>query len=324
MKNNYLGKQDEKKKLKWLQNVIAEIETENLDIKSPHVNYSLRFLEIECCQLTNDYAGARSACTDWLNIVRNNKSVYRRQRIGIVYNNLSRCDYYLGNFEQAAEWAQEAQKYFPLNSENYCISLEQEFYALFATRQYGLSTDIAKKMISGATRKELGEFRYSKYNYLHSNALFMQRKLDAALDILAEEREISTDKAGWEIGARILNVMTLIEMLKFDLASKVIISLKRFFIRTDKITPVSQRDKTILNLLLILERAGFMFSSLNGSTEKHLVTLHSLDEKYRWEPFTPELIPFHEWFAGKMKKKIEAVGQPAEKKKGAKVSVSHN
>src|SRR5437764_884385 len=73
MKNEYNGKQDEKKKLQWLQNAIAEIETENLDVKSPHVSYSLKFLEIEYYQLKKDYATARSKCTDWLNIVRNNK-----------------------------------------------------------------------------------------------------------------------------------------------------------------------------------------------------------------------------------------------------------
>lgn len=315
----YEGRQNNKKKLSFLQKAIAEIEAENTDIKSPHVNYSLKFLEIEYCQLKNDYEGARSRCLEWLDIVRNNKSVYRRQRIGVVYDNLSRCEYYLGRYRQAADWAMEAQKHFNLNSENYCIALEQEFYALLAMGENYNAIETANKMIASATRKELGEFRYSKYNYLLANALFKERKFEGALHLLSQEQELSKDKAGWETGARTLKIMTLIEILKLDEASLAVNSLKQFFTYTEKNgTPINPRDKKILNLLLLAERKGFTFTLLNGNTDKYFSALTE-DEKNRWEPFTHEVIPFHEWFAGKMGRRkavhsVAAKGRKKEKK----------
>lgn len=302
--SEYSGKPNKAKLTAFFQKATEEMQRFFETTKSPLIKYHQKFLELGFFWYYRDYSKAQSICMELLNVVRRNKSVYRRQRVGVIHDHLSRCKYYLGNFTEAVEWAREAQKRFNLNSENYCIALEQEFYALFAMKQFEQATKTAKKMLSSATRKELGEFRFSKYNFLNANTLFMQGKYSDALAILSEEREISKDKAGWEIGARLLKIMTLIEMLKLDEARLAVLSLREFLKYTDKKTPVSLRDKTILNLLLILERAGFMFSTLNGSTEKHLKALRSQDETLRWEPFTHELIPFHEWFAGKMKVKM--------------------
>ena len=183
-------------------------------------------------------------------------------------------------------------------------------------KNYSASVEIANKMLTSATRKELGELRFSQYNYLLANALFKQNKFTEALQLLSQSREIAKDKAGWEVGARILKIMTLIETLKLDEAGLAVKSLKEFFRYTDKKTPVSVRDKKILNLLLIAERAGFTFSTLNGNTDEYMKYLTSSDKDKRWEPFTHELIPFHEWFAGKMRVKIQVTSQktPALKK----------
>jgi tetratricopeptide (TPR) repeat protein len=299
--NEYNGKKDKQKILLFLEDSIAEVGKGFELTKSPLVNYHLKFLELESFWLQKNYSKARSICLELLDVVRNNKSVYRRQRVGVVYDHLSRCDYYIDLFKHAAEHAREAQKQFNPGSENYCIALEQEFYALLALKENDNAVEIANKMISSASKKELGSFRYAKYHYLLANALFKQRRFKDALRILSQKLEISKDKAGWEIGLRVLKIMTLIETLKLNEASMAVGSLKQFISYTDKKTPVSQRDKTILALLCQVERVGFMFTLLNGNTEKNMQALLSGKDQ-KWEPFTHEVIPFHEWFAGKMVK----------------------
>ena len=340
MKSDPSGKQSDQKLKSFFEKATVELDAYYEQTKSALIKYHNEFLKLGYSIHVKNYLKARSICLKLLEVVRNNKSVYRRQRIGVVYDNLSRCDFYLGNFEQAAEFATEAQKHFKLNSENYCIALEQEFYALFAMNNYEKAVDIANKMISNAPSKELGEFRFSKYNYLLANALFKQRRFNEVLDLLSQNRELSKDKTGWEVGARTLTIMTLIEMLKLDEAGLAVHSLKQFYKRLDskiinisetnspdgeiaaseneKETSIRSRDKKILNLLLIAERAGFMFSTLNGNTNKYAKALAS---EFPWEPFTHELIPFHEWFAKKMKNKIGIESFNESKKKGEKIRV---
>ena len=172
-------------------------------------------------------------------------------------------------------------------------------------------------MLSSASRKELGEFRHAKYNFLLANALFKLRRFTEALNILSQELEISKDKTGWEIGLRTLKIMTLVEMGKHSEAELSVLALREFFKYTDKkiresennATPISKRDRMILNLLMQAYRKGFMFATLNGKSEKNISIL-SNNKEQQWEPFTHEVIPFHEWFVGKMgKKKKEAVAK---------------
>jgi len=299
----FSSKLDKQKALLELKENIAEVKTGYEFTNSPKVHYYLKYLELAYYQLQEDHPQARSVCLELLNIIRDNKSVYRKIRLGGAYVNLSQCEYNMKDFKHAAQCSREAQKLFNPGSDNYSIALEYEFYALFAMQQYGQSTDIANKMIASATPEELGEFRYSKYNYLLANSLFRQRQFNDALQILSQKREISKDKNGWEIGARVLHIMSLVELHKLDEASRAVLSLKQFIKRVDKATPVSLRDKIILNLLLTVERKGFVFALLNGNTGKYLAGLQSKEGENRWQPFTHEVIAFHEWFGGKMKGK---------------------
>ena len=305
MLGEYNAKSDDKKVVSFFEKAIVALGGYYTRTKSPYVKYYLKFIELGFYWHYHNYLKARSVRMELINIVRDNKFVYRRQRVGVVYDHLSRCDFYLGNFKQAAEWAREAQKYFNAGSENYCIALEQEFYSLFAMKEYSKAIEIANQMISSASKKELGAFRYAKYNYLLANALFKQCMFSDVLHLLSQRFEISKDKAGWEIGLRVLKIMTLIESLKLHEASMAVLALKRILAYTDKKTPVSKRDKTILALLCQAERVGFMFTLLNGNTEKNIKALTENNEQ-SWEPFTHEVIPFHEWFTGKMKIKAKS------------------
>ncbi|MBI3500779.1 MAG: hypothetical protein HY063_03210 [Bacteroidetes bacterium] len=312
----YSGKPAEKKLSAFFENAIGELDGYYQQTKSPLIKYHRKFLELGFYLHKKSYTTARTVCLELLGIVRSNKSVYRRQRIGVVYDNLSRCECYLGNFQQAIEWAQHAQKQFNAASENYCIALEQEFYALFALKQYEPALALAERMLSSATEKELGKFRYAKYQLLRANALFQLRRFTQALNILSQEWEISKDKEGWETGLRVLKIMTLLEMKKESEATLNILALKQFFKRMGSASP---RDKIILNLLMQAQRAGFMFNLLNGVAHENIAKLSppsprrgeharaALSPSGRdgegllsWQPFTPEVIPFHQWFASRM------------------------
>lgn len=306
----FTSKPNRQKALLELEENIAEIKTGFEFTNSSRVHYYMKYLELAYYQLKEDYPQARRVCLELLNIVLNNKSVYRRQRVGVTYVDLSQCEYYLGNFEQVALYAKKAQKIADQSSDNYCIALEQEFCALFAMRQYGQSAEVANKMIASATSKELGEFRYSKFNYLLANTLFKQHKFKQVLQILSQKREISKDKSGWEIGARVLHIMTLIELQKPDEASYVTERLRKFIEFTNKKTPVSLRDKIILKVLLTLEKSEFVFSLLNANLEKHILALRDTKSETRWQPFTHEVIPFHEWLEEKMGKTISRISSP--------------
>ncbi|HET7817704.1 MAG TPA: hypothetical protein VFL70_00200, partial [Bacteroidia bacterium] len=306
---DYNGKCDKKKVNTFLIAIIAEVGKDYEQTQSPIISYYLKIFEMDHYQLHENHVKAKDTCLELLDIVRYNKSVYRKERVGIVYDHLSRCEYYLENYKQAAEWAKEAHKYFNRGSDNYCVALEQEFYALLAMEDYDKAKEAADKMRTGAAKEELGAFRHAKYNFLFANALFKGGRYKEVITLLSQGLEISKDKAGWEIGIRVLGIMACLELERFNEAAFSIERLRKFIAFTEKKTPVSVRDKTIGSLLQALEKQAFAFTSLSAKAGKYLELLSSKEKEYCWEPFTHEVIPFHEWLKSKCKiSKMEPKG----------------
>lgn len=283
------------------------------------IRYYLKLFEMDLENIQEKYFEARRVCLELLPLVRSNKAVYRRQRIGVIYDNLANCEYFLGNYSESMEWAREAQNIFKTGSENHYIAMEQEFYAIFAMGDYLAAMQLSKKLIADSVQGQLGEFISAKYHFLYANALFKNEKFSDALQVLSKRLEISRDKPGWEVGIRVLKIMALIELQKLDDASKAVQSLRQFIKYTQKKFPVGPREKTILNLLMVAERNGFQFNTLKGQANKYFDLLSQKGGTNSWEPFTHEVIPFHTWFGQKLKKKHK---EPAAKRPGRKEAVA--
>ncbi|MEK6615630.1 MAG: hypothetical protein AABZ32_05900, partial [Bacteroidota bacterium] len=103
MLSEYSGKPDEEKYSSFFEKAIAELDEYYEQTKSPLIKYHKKFLELGFYQHRENYLKSRSVCLELLDVVNKNKSVYRRQRVGVVYDNLSRCELYLALSMRLAE-----------------------------------------------------------------------------------------------------------------------------------------------------------------------------------------------------------------------------
>ena len=131
--------------------------------------------------------------------------------------------------------------------------------------------------------------------------------------MLARKLELSQDKMGWDIGVRVLAILSLVEKEAFDEASLYVHSLKKQIQRLSNLSadksgasPVSERNRLISKFLQLLDSKGFRFEQLTDKAHEILEKLHSADKPHRWEILSPELIPFHEWAGSKFKVKVKA------------------
>jgi tetratricopeptide (TPR) repeat protein len=275
-------------------------------------------MEMSYFEEEGEYSAARQVSLEMLDLLKENRSVYRKQRLGITFLNLCLYDVYLGSFSQAVSNARSAVKFFPVNSVNYFIGKEQEFLAAF----YGNISEFARMALTElqkAGKKEHGNFRVDKYNYYHTCLLFKEGRHKEALRELSTHHDISRDKTGWEISLRVLAIMSNIELQRFDEAALLVENLRKHAERNKKgKMEISQRDTHIVRILVDLSRKGFMFNTLHERTLLNLGRLSGSDKKLRWQPFGAELIPFHEWMIAKVPVKSGAVFASREKKQTGK------
>jgi hypothetical protein len=285
---------------KYLDSCIKKMESDYKKTKSEQINYYFNVVLYALCEREKKYLNAIEYCNKIISMLKKSKIIHRKERVGFLFDDISRFKTYIGDYETGAIDAKKAQSYYLENSFNYIISMEQEFYAHI----YGSNEHQALRCIEKLLEHSLidtGEFRKSKYVYYKSCVLFSSGNYKAALDLLKMSLDIEQDKTRWNISLRILNIMIFIELNRIDDANRALESLRKHVERQAKAEEVKARDVLIVKVLRELEKSNFEFSSKNTNVVKMLKELSEKDTPVSWEHYSTELVPFHKWLEGKKK-----------------------
>jgi len=291
--------ESKQKKSRFLQNCIIELKKDYQHTQSSYVNYYLKQLEVFYFDMESEYAAAKSAAAEMFETIKSSKAVYRRQRVGFVLLNVGHYDVHLRNYEKAVESFRQAQTYFPPFSNNYYVSKEQEFYAWFYSGNLNEAQKVSKAL-SKAMKETHGDFRLAQYRYYYACVLFSQKNYKGALKQTAQQFEISKDKTGWDIGIRLLTLMCQVELQHYDQAEILAENLRKHVEKFGVDDGIRLRDKLIMRTLHTYARNGFSKSNLPESVYNTIDLLAGNEKQYRWERFSPELIPVHQWLAKKL------------------------
>jgi tetratricopeptide (TPR) repeat protein len=298
IRSDFHGNIDKRERQKQLEESISELTREYKYTGSSALGYYLKLLELAYLHDMEDMYRAREVCRELLEIIKKSKAVYRKQRIGFAYGNMAQCDLFLGDYESAIRNVRALLDYTPGKGVNYAVGKELEFNALFYGNQLEDASKVLEALLS-VTASQQGDFRVAKFRFYYANVLFKQGNFKGALRELLQNAELSKDKIGWEIAIRVLTIMTYIELDGLDEAEKQVDSLRKHMDRHEKKTDIRVRDQLILKQLQRLQKRGFTFGKPGSEDVKTLQLLSSTEKKYKWEPLTPELIPFHSWLRQK-------------------------
>ncbi|HLG39010.1 MAG TPA: hypothetical protein VI461_05040 [Chitinophagaceae bacterium] len=274
-----------------------------LESRSARIGYFLKRIELAFYQICNDFQTANDCCLDLISMVRKNPVIFRPERIGIAYDYICRNEMMQGEYEKAMNTAVAAQKHYPKTGINFLLSCEQEFRACFMAGHYSESEKLLEKLIK-SREADLGELRRDKFNYYQACICFRLGKYRQALVSLDRTIELSKDKGRWDIAVRILRMLCFIELNETDLASGMVEALRKCLHRPNALKKFSIRDKTIYECLSHLEKSNFMSLLPGHRFPDTYVRLCSGEEKYKWDPLSLELIPFHIWLKDRFPGKI--------------------
>jgi tetratricopeptide (TPR) repeat protein len=308
---DFHGNIDKRQLQRYLHESIVDLTNEYKFTGSASVGYYLKLLELAYLHNNEDMLKARDVCQELLQIVEGNKAVYRKQRVGFAYGNMIQCDIYLGNYDSAVKNARAMMQYTPTKGVNFIVAKELEFHTLFYSNKLEDAEKVLDILLKAAPSQQ-GDFRVAKFRFYYANVLFKKKNYKGALKELLQNANLSKDKIGWEFAIRVLTIMTLIELDSLDEAEKHVDSLRKHIERHETKNDIRVRDDLILKQLQRLQKRGFVFDK-PVTEELSFIELLSADKKkYKWEPFSPELIPFHTWLMGKFgMKKITAARSKA-------------
>lgn len=251
-------------------------------------------LEAQNYQDGGDYKKARTELLNDLKLIQNSPSIKTPDNLIGVLLNLADNDLYLGQFERARLKANEAMQLCRIASHNYEICAELMFYSRFYNREYKLAQDMLQEFIP--SEDESLNFRAGKRSYFLAATNFMLKDYNATAKSLNVVNPIDSDKDGWFLAIKILQIMSAIELNEFDEATAKTEALRKYFANGNGAN--NKRAKLIHSILNNLSNNGYNFKSIYQE-QKSFFDMMSDGGELEWKVKSSELVVFHQWFFAK-------------------------
>jgi hypothetical protein len=264
-------------------------------VNSDHVSFYWLYLDAAKHQSNRNYRIARRSLEKQLTLIENSKAVFVENRLGAVLLNLADNEINLHRFDRCVEYCQRAMALQHVKSFNANQCLEREFYGHYYANRFGQARMILQELLANDVGKHTA-FRRGRRQYLLANILFLQGMYRETNDLLLELNAIETDSEGWNVGLRVLLIMTDIERSLHELAGKRIESTRKHLRKLEQQDKLRLRDRVIYEVLRELDANSYDFKATYQQMPDEFALLRSNRENYRWEVKTPEMIIFHEWF----------------------------
>lgn len=246
------------------------------------------------------YEDAKQVGKDFIQFVMSNYVLNTSDNKGGGHMMVAACCLNLYQYKEAIQYVDQGLDYFYKDSPNQINLQEKKFLSLFYSRDFEKAKLLSDYIRQIKTVKP-GTFLYAKWLYYHANIEFANKDYKSTLKTLKRQSFLKSDKSGWRLGYRILELMSLIDLEQYD-AIPFRLETFRKLLRTITKENV-ERPKLILLLLNRLVKENFDFKLVSEKHKDILELLQTAEGLYYWDAESYEVTRFDEWWATKLKVK---------------------
>lgn len=290
---------DDKSKIDEMECALQKLDEFYNETKLIYVLWRKLMVELQLSHYKEDFEKAEEIILNLIQLTERESPIKNFGRISQSYMNLAFTQFYLFKFQAAYENSLKAVRKVVTGKIFQNLSNESAVFALIYLKRPAeageMLADILSSELIGNTSAQL-----AKRNLMMAFLKYLQKDYKGAFKYLQKTKEIETDKEGWNLGIRMLNIYLTLSTDKVDLADQRISSMRKHIERTVKQRNMRKRDVVIFRVLSHLSRSGFDFADTWTERQKDFQLLKSDLPDYKWVPRSHELIIFDQWFEAKM------------------------
>lgn len=249
---------------------------------------------------SRNYEEAKTVGLEFIRIISGNNVLNSSDNQGGGHMMVAGSCLNLYQYEEAIQYVDRGLDYFYKDSPNQINLLEKKFLSLFYSKKFAEAMILSDRIRQLKAVKP-GTFLYAKWLYYHANIEFANKDYKSTLKTLKRQSFLKSDKSGWRLGYRILELMSLIDLEQYD-AIPFRLETFRKLLRTITKENV-ERPKLILLLLNRLVKENFDFILVSEKHKDVLELLQTAEGSYYWDAESYEVTRFDEWWATKLKVK---------------------
>jgi len=247
--------------------------------------------------LRKDYTSAFQFAQDFLELVKTSPVVYSIDNMGGANMQLGMISIYRGEYESAALFANTAREYFTKGSVNFVNASDALFLSFFYRGLYDEAIVLLDEMKKNRNITRNHMLR-SKWNFYDAQLHFRMGKYAESLSILQQQTDLFSDKSGWRIGIKILEMMCIVELGNDDWLDFRIETFRKLLsdLRKENIF----RPKLIHQLFRFYIKSGYDWKNAIRLSGKHLTLLQEGTGENSWDPLGYEMTRFDSWLSGRL------------------------
>ena len=291
-------------------------EIEDIYARNPSPRITFFYLRSKLLYALNiqDFNEFLSYAQKLLAHVQSEVSVKSNDNLGGAYSMLSQALMYLKYYNESIEACLNAEKLFFKNGNNDINTKSNRFIALLGIKDYESCAELVAQVRS-IKRIKRGSFHYSKWLYMDANIKFIQGNYKATLQLLERHSFLKSDRSGWRLGYKILEMMCIVELGNYDWLPYRIDTFRKLV--NDIKKENTARPKLMLKLLKRLIKENFDFDTTTAKMQQELSLLQSNTGEYFCDILGYEVIRFDEWWVSKLKAPSETTSPAKRRRKKA-------
>lgn len=287
-----------------LQQKIVELEQSPVLKAASLAYWYYLYMRVFYHRATKNYALMEFYAHEALHLLMQNRRIQNKPRIINGYLLLADASIYNCQFDSAVDYLDKSIAEVVVGSKNYIDILEHKSWVYIYASKWDLAKSIIQQIGVQSSKSSQKQTPLSgKLAYFNCVIQFLQRRYADAYKLIRQTGSFSSDKEGWNVALRILQIMIMIENNYLDEADQEIENFRRSLTNIMKAHPVSKRNILIFRMLAWLSKKDFDFARVYKEHNKLWQLLASDDPELRWDFLTPEIIPFHTWMENRALKR---------------------
>jgi len=210
----------------------------------------------------------------------------------------------LRNYEKAVAYAREAVGVFKKGMINQLRTMDYLFFAHLRNKDYLAATQVIQDALKHKQINTGNRLIKARWLFFRANLEYLQGDLDAAAKSLSTNDHITSDKSGWNLGYKLLQMMIHIDENDLFLVDYQIKNFNRLLSPKKTETENIARARVISKVIRLFIKHRGDFKETFEVAKEEIEALTKGEGELFWDPMGYEVIRFDEWLKQKRDNKL--------------------
>lgn len=284
--------------------ILSDLEKINDDNSSVRFRFWYHVTKMHYYNMIKDFEEALEAAKIPLKLAKEGSILSSNTNYAGLLKDIIFIHLNLKEYEKAVDYSRQAVKTFREGIMNHLRAMDYLFFAHLRNKDYPAATQVIQDALKHKQINTGNRLIKARWLFFRANLEYLQGDLDAAAKSLSTNDHITTDKSGWNLGYKLLQMMIHIDENDLFLVDYQVKNFNRLLSPKKTETENIARARVISKVIRLFIKHRGDFKETFEVAKEEIEALTKGEGELFWDPMGYEVIRFDEWLKQKRDDKL--------------------